>query len=223
MVSCARTLPLAAGILAPAVLALGLACGRPPSAAPEETGPVRVAVTSEAYGAHPELPDALALGEAVELEPLPLADGGELELANVLGVGPAILVWVGGAEHAELSAWVEALDAALAAFDSRASTLIFVRPLGPETALDWAIELGLQATVVADPWELLAPRLGMDSYDDAAIDFAVLVIDPEGRLRYRKLGVRRPGLEELGAVVDGFGEGLRCCPGACVGEPCIRD
>ena len=55
----------------------------------------------------------------------------------------------------------------------------------------------------------------------AQLDFAVLIVDREGALIYRKIGGRRPALDELLAVVDGEAEALRCCPGACVGEPCL--
>jgi hypothetical protein len=53
----------------------------------------------------------------------------------------------------------------------------------------------------------------------APLEFAVMIV-AEQTLVYRKLGARRPQLDELLAVLDGAAEQLRCCPDACEGAPC---
>jgi hypothetical protein len=94
--------------------------------------------------------------------------------------------------------------------------LAFVRPLEPEAALRWATELRLQTPVVGDPQGQLGRLLDADA---APLEFAVLLV-ADGKLVYRKLGGRRPQLEELLAVLDGDAESLRCCPSACGHPPC---
>ncbi len=203
-------------------LALVLACASPPTSMnPEPPGPTRLPILDPAYGAHPEHVDALEIGGRLgELE-LPLADGGTFELANASAAGPVVFVWIGGAEHEALVTWVRTLDAALPQLDERGATLVFVRPLDAEASLRWAVDLGLQSTVAADPEADFATHLDLGA-PPTTLDFAVLIVAPDGSLAYRKLGARRPDLDELLAVLDGEAAGLRCCPGACVGAPCER-
>ena len=203
-------------------LALVLACTRPPtSVSSEPPGPTRLPIFDPAYGAHPEHVDALAIGGQLgELE-LPLADGGTFELANASAAGPVVFVWIGGAEHDALVTWVRTLDAALPQLDERGATLVFVRPLDAEASLRWAVDLGLQSAVAADPAAEFAAHLDLGD-PPTTLDFAVLIVAPDGSLAYRKLGARRPDLDELLPVLDGEAAGLRCCPGACVGAPCER-
>jgi peroxiredoxin len=199
-----------------------LACTRPPTtASTEPTGPTRLPILDPEYGSHPEHGDALSLGSHLDALSLPLADGGSFELANANAAGPVLLVWIGGAEHDSLVAWVRTLDAALPQFDERGATLLFVRPLEVEASLRWAVDLGLRSAVAADPNAELAATL--DRLEPpTTLDFALVIVMPDGRVGYRKLGGRRPELDELLAVLDGEAEGLRCCPGACVGSPCER-
>jgi hypothetical protein len=185
-----------------------------------------VAILDPAYGGDPEHPEAIAIGERLAALSLPLADGGSFELEHALRAGPVALVWIGGAEHEGLTAWARSLDAALPDLDARAATLVFVRPVDADAALRWAVDLGLRSAVAGDPEAELAARL--DLLDDAGalagdVDFAALVLAPDGTVAYRKLGGRRPALDELLAVLDGEADGLRCCPGACVGDPCARE
>jgi peroxiredoxin len=199
-----------------------LACTHPPTtASTEPSGPTRLPILDPAYGTHPEHTDALALGTHIDNLSLPLADGGTFELANANAAGPVLLVWIGGAEHEVLGAWVASLDAALPQLDDRGATLLFVRPLDAEGSLRWAVDLGLRSAVAADPEAELAAML--DLLDPpTTLDFALVIIGADGLVAYRKLGGRRPELDELLAVLDGEGEGLRCCPGACVGSACER-
>ena len=203
-------------------LALALACARPPTrASTEPAGPTRLPILDPAYGTHLEHPDAIALGDRIDALELPLADGGTFELADANAAGPIVFVWIGGAEHEGLSAWVRELDAALPQLDERGVTLLFVRPLEAESSLRWAVDLGLRGAVAGDPESALAARLDLVE-PPTIIDFAIVILDGDGLVAYRKLGGRRPDFDELLAVLDGEAEGLRCCPGACVGEPCER-
>jgi peroxiredoxin len=208
-----------------ALLMIGLAsaCQRPaPSVAPEP-GPTRLAILDPAYGAHPDHEGAIAPGDRLDALSLPLADGGQFELADAVAAGPVLLVWFGGAEHEGLTSWARALDRELAQLEARAATLVFVRPLEAEAALRWAAEIPLQTTVAGDPDGELAAILDLISTPEApapTLDFAVVVLSRSGTVAYRKLGGRRPELAELLAVLDGEAQALRCCPGACVGEPC---
>lgn len=207
------------------LLALALACTRPPTtASTDPAGPTRLPILDPAYGQHPEHGDALSLGARLDTLSLPLADGGTFELANANAAGPVMLVWIGGAEHETLVAWVRTLDQSLAQFDERGATLLFIRPLEPESSLRWAVDLGLRSSVAADPNAEFAAMLDLVEQDGppTTIDFALLILAPDGTVAYRKLGARRPELDELLAVLDGEAEGLRCCPGACVGSPCER-
>ena len=182
---------------------------------------MRLSITAPEYGAHASHPDALGLGERLELGPLLLADGGELKLEEALAAGPVVLVWIGGAEHEELSAWALRLDAALPEFDARRASLVFVRPSVPESALCWAVQLRLRSAVACDLDGELAGQLDVLRVPEAGqvrADFVVLVLEGEGQLGYRKIGGRRPELEELRAVLEG--QELACCPGECTGEPC---
>jgi peroxiredoxin len=201
-----------------------LACRHPASQPALEPGPTRLPILADAYGQADAHPGAISIGERLEALQLPLADGGELELQQLRGAGPVVFAWVGGAEHDSLTGWVHALDRSFAAFDERGATLVFVRPLEREPTLRWATELGLQSPVAADAAAAFARVLDLlaDDRPAARIDFAVLIVEPDGRVAYRKLGGRRPELTELLAVLDHTAESLRCCPGACVGEPCER-
>lgn len=200
-----------------------LACTRPPTTATTEpAGPTRLPILDPAYGSHPEHGDALMLGTRVDALTLPLADGGSFELADANAAGPVLLVWIGGAEHEVLGNWVRTLDAALPQLDERGATLVFVRPLEAEASLRWAVDLGLRSAVAADPDGELAGLLDLLDPAPTTIDFALVIIGADGLVAYRKLGGRRPELDELLAVLDGEAEGLRCCPGACVGSPCER-
>jgi peroxiredoxin len=203
-------------------IALVLACAQAPTtASTEPSGPTRLPILDPAYGSHPEHADALALGDRLDALTLPLADGGTFELANASAAGPVLLVWLGGAEHDSLITWVRALDAALPQLDDRSATLVFIRPLDAEASLRWAVDLALRSAVAADPDGELAAKL--DLLDPpTTIDFALVIVTPDGLVAYRKLGARRPELEELLAVLDGEAASLRCCPGACVGPPCER-
>jgi peroxiredoxin len=208
-----------------ACLLATLACTHPPTtASTEPSGPTRLPILDPEYGSHPEHADALALGTRVDTLSLPLADGGTFELANANAAGAVLLVWIGGAEHEVLGAWVQSLDAALPQLDERGATLIFVRPLDAESSLRWAVDLGLRSAVAADPEAELAAMLDLvkRAGPPTTLDFALVIIGADGLVAYRKLGGRRPELDELLAVLDGEGEGLRCCPGACVGPPCER-
>jgi peroxiredoxin len=203
------------------LLALVLACVRPPTTATTDPGPTRLPILDPAYGSHADHVDALALGDRLDALPLPLADGGSFELADANAAGPVLLVWLGGAEHDSLITWVRALDAALPQLDDRGVTLVFSRPLDAEASLRWAVDLGLRSTVAADPDGELAAKLDLID-PPTTIDFALVILAADGTIAYRKLGGRRPELQELLAVLDGEAQGLRCCPGACVGPPCER-
>jgi peroxiredoxin len=199
-----------------------LACARPPTtASTEPAGPTRLPILDPAYDSQPEHADALVLGDRLDGLELPLADGGTFELANASAAGPVLLVWLGGAEHESLINWVRALDAALPQLDDRGATLVFVRPLDAEASLRWAVDLGLRSAVAADPDGELAAKLDLID-PPTSIDFALVIVAADGTIAYRKLGARRPELDELLAVIDGEAQGLRCCPGACVGPPCER-
>lgn len=199
-----------------------LGCARPPSSATTEpAGPTRLPILDPAYGSHPEHLDALEIGARLDALELPLADGGNFELANANPAGPVMFVWIGGAEHEALVSWVRALDAALAQLDERGVTLLFVRPLDAEASLRWAVDLGLRSAVAGDPDGELAAHLDLID-PPTTIDFALLIVSIDGQVAYRKLGGRHPELDELLAVIDGEAQGLRCCPGACVGPPCER-
>ena len=215
-----------AGVGGSLALCVGLSagCTRPPSNDPD-AGPLRLAIASDAYGAHPTHVDALHLGERLELSGLELADGGDFELDEALGAGPVVFVWVGGAEHEALMAWVGGLELALPALEAHGATLVWVRPLAPEAALRWAFELRLQAPVVSDVEASFGAALDLGRVPDrgaSTADFAVLIVGPEGRLRYRKIGGRRPGADEIEWVLAGEAEAFACCPGACVGSACER-
>jgi peroxiredoxin len=202
--------------VAMAVLVAGaLACVRADAGDVLEPEPVdpRVSVVEPGYGADPRWPDLLALGDRVELDRLPLADGSELELANTRAIGPVVLLWFGGAEHAELTRWVRELAAGVSELESRGATLVIVRPLPPERAEAFASELGLQVVVAADESGALGQALG---FGDSSPDWAIAIVDRDSLLRYRKLGGRRPALAELLGVIDG--EPPRCCIDDC-GEP----
>jgi peroxiredoxin len=172
-----------------------------------------VSVIDATYGADPERPDLLALGDRLALDELVLTDGSTLALAEARSVGPVILVWFGGAEHAELTAWVRELAGGLGEFESRGATLVIVRPLPPERAEAFATELGLQVVVAADERGALAQAM---KFGDPAPEWAVAIVDRESQLRYRKLAGRRPAPDELLRVIDG--DPPRCCIDAC-GEP----
>jgi peroxiredoxin len=167
----------------------------------------RVAVDDPAYGADSRWPDLLALGDRLALDHLPLADA--------RAAGPVVLLWFGGAEHAELTGWVRELAAGVSEFESRGATLVIVRPLPPERAEAFAIELGLQAVVVADETGVLTSAGG---FSDPLPEWAVLIVDRQALLRYRKLGGRRPALDELLGVLDG--ESPRCCIADCPNPAC---
>ncbi|KIG12672.1 hypothetical protein DB30_01160 [Enhygromyxa salina] len=217
----AMRLPQLALLLSASMLVL--ACQRPGASAAPEPGPTRLPILDRAYGAHPDYVDALAPGDQLDALSLPLADQGRFELADSLAAGPVVLVWIGGAEHEALTSWVRGLDRELAQLEARAATLVFVRPLEPEAALRWANDVALQTPVAGDPDADLAARLIPVTAPEHAggLDFAVIILTTGGTVAYRKLGGRRPDLAELLAVLDGDAQALRCCPGACVGEPCI--
>ncbi|MFO7567935.1 MAG: redoxin domain-containing protein [Enhygromyxa sp.] len=196
-----------------------MACARPPTRASTPAGPTRLAILDPDYGASLEHPAAIRPGARLEALALPLADGGNFELAATQAAGPVVLLWIGGAEHEPLTTWIGDLDHALAQLEQRAATLVLVRPLDPDAALRWATELRLQTPVAADPEGQLARLLDADGEDRAPLEFAVLIV-AEQTLVYRKLGGRRPQLAELLAVLDGEAEGLRCCPEDCRGAPC---
>lgn len=200
--------------------AAALACARPPARAQEPEGPTRLAILEPDYGASLAHPEAIELGARVDLIALPLADSGAIELGDALGAGPLILVWIGGAEHERLTAWIRELDRSLAQLEDRATTMVFVRPLEPDAALRWAVDLRIQTPVASDPNRDVARMLGMVDESTPPLEFGVLIIADEA-LAYRKLGGRRPELAELLAVLDGEAESLRCCPGACVGAVCL--
>lgn len=199
------------------VLCCALACVKADVQEIEAPVPVdrRVSVSDPAYGADPRWPDLLALGDRLALDHLPLADGSTLELANARAIGPVILLWFGGAEHAELTAWVRELAAGVSEFESRNATLVIVRPLSPAGAEAFATELDLQAVVAADETGALAAAAG---FPDPSPEWAVMIIDGESVLRYRKLAGRRPTLDELLRVLDG--ESPRCCIDDCDEAAC---
>lgn len=155
-----------------------------------------------ADGADLDQPDALGPGDRLELDRLPLADGSVLTLAEAGAIGPIVLLWFGGAEHADLTAWVVELASGLAAFESRGATLVIVRPLPPARAEAFAAELGLQAVVAADEQGELARAAG---WIEPLPDWALLILDGGSSLRYRKLAGSRPTLDELLGVLDGGG------------------
>jgi hypothetical protein len=184
-----------------------LGCVRPPTQAEVPEDPTRLAILDAEYGASGDHPGAIRPGDRVE----PLEG-----LAEAFAAGPVVLIWIGGAEHESLIAWIRELDGSLAQLEQRGATLAFVRPLDPEAALRWATELRLQTPVVSDAQGQLGRLLDADA---APLEFAVLLV-ADRKLVYRKLGGRRPQLEELLAVLDGEGERLRCCPSACGDPPC---
>ncbi len=190
-----------------------LACVRADQAGlgePADSTDPRVSVFDARYGAEPSQPGLLALGDRLELDRLVLADGNRLALAEARAIGPLVLLWLGGAEHADLIAWVGELASALPELESRAATLVIVRPLPIARAEAFAAALGLQAVVAADEHGALGRAFGLV---EPLPDWAVWVVDRDSRLRYRKLGGRRPELAELLAVVEG--RPLRCCIDEC--------
>ena len=121
-----------------------------------------------------------------------------------------------GDDRARYRQSIGVLDGHLGELEASGAGLVFARPLGADAALRWAGELHLQSPVIADEARALPTALGVGEPD-----FAVWVLDG-GVLRYRKIGGRRPQLDELLAVVEdrAESEGWRCCPAACTGEPC---
>src|SRR5690606_12437240 len=111
------------------------------------------------------------------------------------------------------------LDRALAQLEQRSATLVFVRPIEPAAALRWATELHLQTPVAGDPNGDLARQLDAADQAGAPLEFAVVIV-VDRTVSYRKLGGRRPDLDELLAVLDGESDNLRCCPDECAGSPC---
>jgi hypothetical protein len=202
-------------------LALAIACVQPPARSEQPEGPIRLAVLEADYGAAIDRPAAIEPGDRLDTLELPLADGGQFTLARALAAGPVILVWIGGAEHEGLMAWVRALDAGLAALEQRSATLVFVRPLEPDAALRWATQMHVQTPVAADPRGDLGVYLDLAAELAQPLEFAVLIVR-DGELAYRKLGGRRPALDELLAVVDDEAGALRCCPSTCVGPSCLQ-
>jgi hypothetical protein len=191
------------------LLGLGLACVRasvPSEAAgPSEVAPSdpRVDVSRADYGASPAQPDALAPGEQLELAAI-----GGLSLPELRSAGPLVLVWVGGAEHAELGAWLQRLGARVAELDARAITLVVVRPLPQDRADAFAAALRLPFVVAADETGSLAAAARWSSPPPWAV-----LVERGGTLVYRKLDARLPELDELLAASEGWP--LRCCPAAC--------
>ncbi|NVB40606.1 redoxin domain-containing protein [Pseudenhygromyxa sp. WMMC2535] len=194
---------------------------KPPKARSDEA---RVEILDPRYGASPAHPEALAPGDRWQLPALETVDGVTMALDTLVEAGPVTLVWVGAAEHAQTSEWVVSLAAGLADFDARGTTLVFARSLPRASALRWAGELRLQAPVLADEAGALTEALGLGAAPE--LGFAVWVLAEDRTLRYRKLGGRRPGLDELLAVLDGQAEGWRCCPDTCPkaarDEPCTQ-
>jgi hypothetical protein len=189
-----------------------LACARAsvPSSAPRE--PLREAepaidlhvdITSPAYGGAAAQPDAIVPGERLELATI-----GALSLHELRGAGPLVLVWIGGAEHAELVAWLQGLAAQVTELDARAITLVVVRPLPQDRAEAFAMALRLPFVVAADEAGALADAARWSSSPTWAV-----LVEREGTLVYRKLDARLPALDELLAASEG--RALRCCPGAC--------
>lgn len=198
-------------------IVLGLAmlgCIRPPAQleGPAEQ-PMRLPILAPEYGASAEHPGRFELGDRLETLTLPLADAGSFAIDDAQVAGPVLLIWIGGAEHESLTAWIRTLDHSLAPLEQRGATLVFVRPLEPEAALRWATELRLQTPVASDP----ADQLGLSA---APLEFTVIIVE-RGTIVYRKLGGRRPALDELLAVLDGAAASLRCCPRECA-DPCER-
>lgn len=198
-------------------LGLGLACMRASPEPPREQ-PIdpRVDVRSDAYGATPSQPDALGLGERLELDALgrEASEAGGVSLVELRGAGPLVIAWLGGAEHAELIAWLRSLVAGLPELDARAASLVVVRPLPRERSEAFAAELGLQAVVVSDESGELARAAGWSATPPT---WGLLIVAPDATLVYRKLGGRPPELDELLAVLDD--RPLRCCIDTCA-PPC---
>lgn len=197
-------------------LGLVLACVRTgvPSEAPNSVAAApdpRIDIGSPAYGASLARPDAITPGESLELAAI-----GELSLHEPRSAGPLVIVWIGGAEHAELGAWLQRLAEGIAELDARAATLVVVRPLPLDRAEAFAVALQLPFVVAADEQGMLAAAA---RWGEPTPDWALL-IEREGELAYRKLEGRLPELDELLAAIDG--RALRCCPNAC--EPaCTRE
>lgn len=202
-----------AGLLS---IGLALACVGPPVHTERPEPATRLPILDPDYGGSRDHPEAIRLGARLDALTLPLADGGAFELADALAAGPVVLCWIGGAEHQSLIGWLRELDRSVAALEQRGATLVLVRPLEPDAALRWAIELQLQTPVAGDPNGDLARLLDADA---APLELAVLIV-ADRELGYRKLGGRPPELDELLAVLDGEADNLRCCPDACEGAPC---
>jgi len=203
-------------------LLLGLAaiaCARPPARVDQPEGSTRLPILDPDYGESRDHPAAIRPGDRLDSLALPLADGGAFELTDALAAGPVVLIWIGGAEHQALGEWVRELDRALAQLEQRSATLVFVRPIEPAAALRWATELHLQTPVAGDPNGDLARQLDAADQAGAPLEFAVVIV-VDRTVGYRKLGGRRPDLDELLAVLDGEADNLRCCPDDCAGSPC---
>lgn len=190
------------------LLGLVLACVRAsvPNEAPREASVVeepRIDIASPAYGAASAQPDALAPGERLELATI-----GALSLPELRSAGPLVLVWIGGAEHAELAAWLQRIAAQVAELDARAITLVVVRPLPQDRADAFAAALRLPFVVAADETGTLAAAARWSSPPPWAV-----LVEREGTLVYRKLDARLPELPELLAASEG--RPLRCCADAC--------
>ncbi|MFV8753583.1 redoxin domain-containing protein [Nannocystaceae bacterium ST9] len=170
----------------------------------------RVAIDEPSYGGDPSQPALLALGDRLELDHLPAGEGQTISLTEARAIGPVVLVWLGGAEHAGLIEWVRELASALPELEARGATLVIVRPLPPDRADAFAADLDLQAVVAADEHGELAMALG---WVEPLPEWALLVVDRQSTLRYRKLAGRRPGLDELLAAIEG--RAPRCCVDEC--------
>lgn len=183
------------------------------------TSPRRLSVSGVEYGAHPDFPDALGPGDALDGSVAwSTADGPSVRLADLRLGGPVVVVYLGGAEHEFVTQWATRLSESLRDIEARGASLVFVRPIDAQGALRWAIDLRVQAVVVGDPDGAWLRAMGLP---DATLVAAVWIVDRDGRLRYRKLADRRPEVDELLGVLDGVA--LRCCPAVCVDEACEVD
>ncbi|WP_157596188.1 redoxin domain-containing protein [Plesiocystis pacifica] len=154
----------------------------------------------------PRFPDALGPGDSLtEAAPgleLPTADG-DLRVEELLGAGPVVLIWLGGAEHRKVIAWLEATLAALPELERRGANVLVARPLAVAGALRWAESAGVQVPVVGDTSGHLRAALGLRGEARDPVERGVWVLGPSGRVLARGLDEGTPTLEALLAVLDG--------------------
>jgi peroxiredoxin len=183
--------------------------GQGPS--PSVPGDGRLSITDPRYGDAPGVPE---LGEIVEDLELLTIDGLRLRTDELRRTGHLALLFYPGRQMELTRPWLERFQDALGELDAAGIALVAVSTDPPERGLELADELGLTFPVAADPRVGVTASLGLrDPERPARARVAVLLVDAQGTLVYRKVGGRPAEPREL--VYAARGESLRCCPDAC--------